>query len=93
MREPLIKELPSSEAIIEVAAAGEVRAARLFLDAARIRRDTLLSQLVESPQISKKVKLDMRYVLGQIAALDWLLKLPDTARSIIEHSNDAGSEG
>ena len=68
--------LQTSEAILHVAAAKEILAAREILTAVGIKIDKVRRQSDENPVLSDEIKKDIRYQLGMIAGLKWVLELP-----------------
>jgi hypothetical protein len=71
------KYLVTSEQVVLASQADQIGAAKAVLDAVRIYRDELREMNESSPKESPEdLKEDYRYIAGSIAALNWVLRLP-----------------
>ena len=71
--------------IRDLAAAREVGPSRVLLDAAAVERDRVRGQIEKAPRRSSEdLREDVVYKLGELAALNRILGLPEQARALIE---------
>ena len=82
----LTEYLPTNEAYTQVAGARAVGATKHLLRAAEIRRDKEREQNENYPRRDDSdLRNDFVYKSGYIAALNWILDLPDKARNHINN--------
>lgn len=56
---------------------------KAFLKAATKRRDSERQALELNPQESREIRHDFRYKLGYVAALNWILELPQEVQQFL----------
>lgn len=72
-----------------VANAETLEASIVLLNAVRKLRDEVDSHLKEKPQKNDlDIREDLKYTLGQISALDWILALPSSAMRVLQTQPD-----
>jgi len=79
----------SSEEVHALAGAEEIGAGRALLRMATAKRDITRREMEENPRLdSEDCKYDVRFQLGVIAAMNWLVKQPKEARDYIDRLPD-----
>lgn len=78
---PYIK---TSNDMVELSHAKSIGAGRAILNTVAAKRDAVREENENRPQISDDIKKDYRFKAGMVAALNWVLGLPDEARTFIE---------
>lgn len=82
----LDKYIPEGQHYQHIADIRRVGYARAFLGAIEIKRDQLRDINETSPAIcDEDLSKDIRFRLGAVWALNWVLSIPDEVRSFIMH--------
>lgn len=80
----LKKYIPDGKYYQNLSDIRQIGVARVFLDAVTIKRDEIRERNESKPQIcDEDIFRDIRFNLGVVWALNWVLDLPDVARKIV----------
>lgn len=81
----LVKYITDSQQISEVAGSEKIRASRGILSATEIKRDELRESVERHPKRNEAdLTEDLYFRLGMIYMANWVLSLPQEARTFLE---------
>lgn len=85
----LNKYIPDGKNFQLMANCRQVGAARILLEAVEIKRDEIRTLNELKPQIcDEDISRDIRFNLGIVWALNWVLRLPGVAREVLSKLPD-----
>lgn len=79
----ITKYITTNSDFTDISDATSIRASKAILKAVEIKRDELRDQNEDTPMESSDITKDIRYKLGMVRGLKWVLELQEHAKNFI----------